>query len=262
MLPVLISVGFVKIYTFGVFLVLAFFWSMYYLWRNIQLTAYKEEEVFDGMFLSLIGAALIGRVVYVVFNFGDFGFNIMRFILINGYPGFSMWGAILGFFLSLFLFANSRKMDFMELVDYFIPPALLGLAIGKFGAFFSGVEYGSVTSFPVALTYAVVEGARHITPLYEGAALFAAVFAAHRILFSIRRDSLSHGFLLVFFFWLYSLMYAVFDPIRGERVTAGGYSLYGMFSLLIVLTLSIYMVYYFRAVIWKRTIGALKKSSR
>ena len=68
MLPVILDLGFFKIYTQGIFLVLAFFWSTFMLWKHIALTSFKEEEVFDGIFTALFGGLLVGRIVYVLFN--------------------------------------------------------------------------------------------------------------------------------------------------------------------------------------------------
>src|SRR3989339_1668121 len=120
MLPVLLNLGFIKIYTFGVFLVLAFFWATFLLWKNIRLTSFKEEDVFDGLFLSLLGTLFFGRLIYVILNFKDFGLNLLKFILINGYPGISLYGSIFGGFLILYLFSVSRKINFNELIDYFV----------------------------------------------------------------------------------------------------------------------------------------------
>lgn len=259
MLPILIKIGFFKIYTFGIFLVLAFFWGAYYLWKNIQLTSFKEDEVFDGLFFAMLGGALIGRLLHVVLHFSDFGINLLKFILINGYPGFSMWGAMVGFFLFLYLFCNSRKLKFEELIDYVIPPFFITMAIGKLGSFFAGVEVGAETTLPVAIKYATIDGMRHLTPLYEGLLLFIGAYFAHRMIFTIRRGSLSRGFLLLFFFWFYSAMFFGFDFIRGEKSMLFGYSVYGMMALIILLTLSLYFIYYFRAAILQPLFSIFKK---
>ena len=96
MLPVLLDLKFIKIYTFGVFLVLAFFWGSFVLWKNIRLTAQKEDEIFDGLFISFAGGLFMSRLVYVILNFDKFGSSILKFILINGYPGLSLYGALIG----------------------------------------------------------------------------------------------------------------------------------------------------------------------
>ena len=168
MLPVLVNLGFIKIYTFGVFLVLGFFWAIFLLWKNIRLTAFKEEDVFDGLFLSMFGAIFFGRLIYVFLNFKDFGFNLLKYILINGYPGISLYGSIFGGFLVLYLLTNSRKLNFNDLIDYLISPIFIGMVFGKIGAFFSGAEIGTKTNFLLKIKYVGFDGARHLVGLYEG----------------------------------------------------------------------------------------------
>ena len=72
MLPVLLNFAFIKIYTAGVFLVLAFFWGLFFLWKNIKLTSFKEEDLFDGVFVGLLGGLFFARIFYIILNFGDF----------------------------------------------------------------------------------------------------------------------------------------------------------------------------------------------
>lgn len=259
MLPILLQIGFFKIYTFGIFLVLAFFWGAFYLWKNIQLTSFKEDEIFDGLFIGLAGGAIVGRLVHVILHFSDFGLNILKIILVNGYPGFSMWGGILGFFLFIYFFCNSHKIKFEDLIDYLIPPVFLALAIGKIGSFFAGVEIGTITTIPVAIKYAGIDGMRHLTPLYEGILLFIATYVAHKMVFTVRRGGLSRGFLLLFFFWVYSAIYAGFDFIREGKAEIMGYSAFGILAFIILLTLSLYFVYYFRATIFQPIIRIFKK---
>lgn len=246
MLPVLIDLGFIKIYTFGIFLVLAFLWTAYFIWKNIQLTSFKEEQVFDGVFLSLGGSLLVSRIVYIALHFQDFGFDVLKYILINGYPGLSFWGAIIGLFLSLYIFAAVQKLKFLELVDYLIPALFLALAIGKVGSFFSGIEVGSETDFFLSIKYANYDGMRHLTAFYEGLLLFVGSFASYKLLFQVRKTSLSKGFLFPFFLWYLAAVYAATDMIRVGQVFIAGYSVYFILSVALVVILSFYFLFYFR----------------
>jgi phosphatidylglycerol:prolipoprotein diacylglycerol transferase len=250
MLPVLIDLKFVKIYTFGVFLVLAFFWSVFLLWKNIRLTSYKEDEVFDGMFLSLGSGLFFGRLLYVIVNFSEFGFNPLKFILINGYPGISLYGGMLGGFIGLYLYLLAKKIKFTDMVDYFMPPALLALAAGKLGSFFSGIEVGAKTTFPLALKYAGFDGFRHLTALYEAVLFFIGTFICYKLLFDVRRQKYTKGFVFYFFCWYVSLVYFLFDPLKSTHLTfITGDSLNHTFSLTILLTFTVYFLYYFRTFI-------------
>ena len=246
MLPVLLNLGFIKIYTFGVFLVLGFFWAIFLLWKNIRLTSFKEEDVFDGLFLSMFGALFFGRLVYIILNFKDFGFNILKFVLINGYPGLSLYGAIFGGLFVLYLFTNSRKINFSELIDYLITPIFITLVFGKIGAFFSGTEIGTKTNFLLKTKYVGFDGYRHLVGLYEGLMLIIGILIAYRILFEIRKERYYKGFLLKFFLWFLALTTILFDNIKDNRLYYGGLSLDFLISLIILLTISFHFVYYFR----------------
>jgi phosphatidylglycerol:prolipoprotein diacylglycerol transferase len=152
MLPVLVSLGPLKIYTFGIFLVLAFFWSSFLLWRLVRLTAHKEEVIFDGVFIALTVGLFFARLFYVIFNFSQFGFSFLKFILINGYPGLSVYGALIGFIFSLNLYCSYKKINFLQVVDYFIAPIFLALAIGFLGKFFA-FENATISVFQSILFF-------------------------------------------------------------------------------------------------------------
>lgn len=252
MLPVLVDFWFIKIYTQGIFLVLAFLWGSFLVWKNVTLTSYKEEDVFDGIFLSLLGSLFVGRLVYVALHFEDFGFNILKFLLLNGYPGIYPIGAILGFVLTLYLFTLSRKMSFKHLIDYMIAPLLLAIAVIKIGTFFAGSEIGTQTNFFLSLKYPNLDGARHITSIYESILFFIASYFAHYFVKQIRREHLSEGFNLWFFIWIFGLITLVFDPIKAFRVEVFGVTFDMIASSLMLLTASIYFIYYFRKLINKR----------
>jgi len=216
------------------------------LWKLGRLTQYKEEEIFDGLFVSIFGGLLMGRVVYILLHFSYFGFDIVKYILINGYPGLSLPACIFGGFLVYWLFCLSRKMKMGTLIDYAVSPVLLALGIGKLGAFISGAEVGTITKFPVAIHYANYEGMRHLSPLYESILFFVASFIAYRLLFRIRRELLPKGFTALFFTWIFSFLYSIFDFLKGDHVIMFGISIYFVLSLIALLTSTLYFVYYWR----------------
>jgi len=250
MLPVLLDLKIIKIYTSGVFLMLAFFWSSYLLWKLVHLTAYKEEDVFDSLFSSLFFSLFFGRLVYVLLNFSKFGFSVGKFILINGYPGFSVYGGLFGLFLGMKLFFRIKKIPFNEIVDYFIPPLFLSLAFTKIGNFFSGSEVGTPAKFFLSVRYVGADGFRHLTPFYEGLLFFLGVLITHRFLFAIRRGQYPKGFNGYLFCWYFAVVYLVFDKLKVYRLYLLGYSFNRSISLILLLTVSFYFLYYFRSLIY------------
>ena len=259
MLPILLNLGFLKLYTLGVFLVLAFFWGCFFLWKNISLTSYKDDELFDGLFLSLFGAIFMGRLIYVIFHFSDFGLDILKFILINGYPGIHFIGFVLGFFVFYALFTFGKKIPFFKSIDYFIPPLFLSLAIGKLGSFFSGSEIGSQTKFFLSLPYQNFDGARHITSFYESMLFFLGAFLTYKYIFHIRKEKLHEGFNFIFFLWFFSLTQFIFDPMKTFQTKIQNGSVEMIVSGVLLLTGSIYFIYYFRKSILPIFINLFRK---
>ncbi|MFA6513627.1 MAG: prolipoprotein diacylglyceryl transferase family protein, partial [Patescibacteria group bacterium] len=195
---------------------------------------------------SMFGAVFFGRLIFILLNFKDFGFNLLKYVLINGYPGISFFGSIFGGLFVMYLFTNSRKLNFNDLIDYLISPLFIALVFGKIGAFFSGVEIGTKTNFLLKIKYVGFDGLRHLVGLYEGLMLIIGLLIAYKILFEIRKERYYKGFLLKFFLWFLALTIFVFDKIKDNRLYYGGLSLDFLVSLIILLTISFHFVYHFR----------------
>jgi len=252
MLPVLLDAKYLKIYTFGVFLVLAFFWGTYLLWKLIRLTSYSEEDIFDGLFWMLGGGFFMGRLLYVILNFKEFGFNLLKIILVNGYPGMSLYGALIGGILVALLFFSSKKIKFIEAVDYFVPPLFLSIAFGKLGSFFSGTEVGVKTKFFLSVKYAGFDGPRQLTAFYEALFFFAAAYLAYKFVFEIRKETLRPGFNFYFFSWGFAGIYLLFDKLKFSHLYLGSKSFNEVVSTILFLTLTVYFLYYFKSLIGRK----------
>lgn len=255
MLPVLLDFGFLKIYTLGTFLVLAFFWGSFFLWKNISLTSYKENELFDGLFFSLFGGLFLGRLIYVILHFADFGGNLLKFILVNGYPGIHFIGLVFGFLFFWYIFTIGKKISYLKCIDYIIPPLFLSLAIGKLGSFFSGSEIGSQTKFFISLAYANLDGTRHLTSFYESILFLLGSFLTYKYIFLVRKEKLHEGFNFIFFLWYFSFVQFIFDPLKTFRTMIQSVSFEMIISGVLLLTGSIYLLYYFR-----KSLGRIARS--
>jgi phosphatidylglycerol:prolipoprotein diacylglycerol transferase len=243
MLPVLLDLKFVKIYTFGVFLVLALIWSMFLLWRNVKVTSFKEEDIFDLFFTSILGSLFFARLLYVIAHFSRFKLNLLKFILINGYPGLSLYGGLIGGFITFFLFLHAKKIAFKDLIDYFIPSLFIALAIGKIGSFISGVDVGTKTKLPLSVWYAGYSGNRHITALYESILFFLGTYIAYRIILSIRRTKLPAGFGFTFFIFYFSLVNLFLDKFKENHLYFAGFNINLSLSLVTFIGSSLYVIF-------------------
>jgi len=246
MLPILIDFGFIRIYTMGVFMALSFFIGAFWLWKTIKLTAFKEEDIFDGLFISMIGGLFFSRLLYVLFNFNKFGFNLLKFILINGYPGLSLFGGLVGGLATFYVFCRYRKINFWEIVDYVATPLFFALAIGKVGSFLSGSDIGTQTHFFLRTYYIGYEGGRHLTALYEAVLFSLGALFSYRMLFKVRRNRSEEGTPFLYFLVYFSGIQIILDNLKENHLYFAGLSFNLIGGIIIFLITTGYLIYIYR----------------
>lgn len=252
MLPILLDFGFIKMYTFGVFLTLGFFWGLFLLWKLIALTPYKEEDIFDAVFVGLLVGFAVARIMYIAFNFSRFGFNILKMILINGYPGLSLYGGLLGGFVGFGLYLRRKKIPFLYMVDYAIPGLFVAIALSKLGAFLSGGEVGTPTRFFLRVITVGYKGFRHITGVYEALLFLIAAWLSYRILLAVRREKLPRGFGWYFFLSTTAAVYLLLDKIKANHLYFIGFSVNFALSLVLVIFFSLFFLIFFKSLLVKK----------
>jgi phosphatidylglycerol---prolipoprotein diacylglyceryl transferase len=214
MVPVLINLPFIKIYTFGVFLAFALLWALFIFWKQARLTSYKEEDLFDCAFVALAGGAIVSRLFYVAAHFSSFGFDILKIILINGYPGASLIGFFIGFYIVLALMLFKKGIPIIHAFDYSVTPLFVALTIGKIGSFFAGVDVGTTTHFLLHVKYVGYAGFRHITALYESIFFLIGAIISARLLFATRRETFAQMTPFFFFLFYFGLITLALDKLK------------------------------------------------
>ncbi len=246
MLPVLFNMPGLTLFTFGAFLVLSLLWSSFWFWKNIKLTSYKEEDFFDGLFLSIFGGIILGRIIFVALNFSEFGFDILKFVLINGFPGLSLYGLLIGAGLTFFIYTKAKKRPYLEMIDYAISPLFLGLAIASVGAFLSGTVPGTKTKLFLSVRYLGLDGTRHLPALYEALFYVLGFYIAHRIILLVRRQRISIGTNFFFFIFYFSLINLLLDFIKANHLYFLSFSFNLVLSALFSTISGLYFIFVYR----------------
>lgn len=196
MFPILFTIGEFKFYTFGLFLVIAILWGSYQVWRLAKLTIYKEEQIFDMLFFSLLISLTVGRLAYVLTHIPLFSTNWLKVFLVHAYPGISAPVVLLTFLLVFYYSCIRNKVQFEQIIDVLMSPLATSVAIVKLGAFFAGSEIGAKTNFLLSVKYFGFDGQRHIVAVYE-ALLFALLsYILYEMLLRVRRGVLPKGITL------------------------------------------------------------------
>ncbi len=260
MLPVIFKFGNFTLYTYGIFLVMAFFWFLYLAWKSLRITSYKEFELFDKLFLSLGMGLLVGRVAYMAFHFDIISKKgYMAFLAVHLYPGFHGFTVILIATLALFMFVRDKKYSASEIWAYAIPAICVAMAIVNLGEIFSGGVVGAVTDFPIRVKYALYDGLRHVPTLYRSIVFGVMAYVFHRMVLLVRQSKMSYDMIVAIFLWVFALTSIMTIPIS-DMLTYGSnsnYRLYDIYLSVITLLTSFGMLVYH----WRSSLfGVIKLS--
>lgn len=166
MFPVLFSIGHFSVSTFGIFLALSFLYGLFLVWRLARAWELNEERVLDLTLITFMGALIGARLVFAIES-SEIGFNVSKLILINKIPGFSLWGGLLGGFLTLAFFSKKLNFDFWQAADCASVGLLGGLIFSSLGCFLAGCNVGIQSQLFFAIPIVGMVGKRIPVQLIE-----------------------------------------------------------------------------------------------
>lgn len=138
----------------------------------------QPEDIDDVIVWAALGIVLGGRIGYVLFyNPAYFAANPSE-ILVLWRGGMSFHGGFLGTILALLLFARSRGIPMLSMLDVAAIVTPIGLFLGRIANFINSELWGRVTDVPWAFVFP--NGGplpRHASQLYEGALEGIVLFA-------------------------------------------------------------------------------------
>ena len=213
--PVIFEVGPFALRYYGLCIAIGVAVATWLTARELARTGYDGALALDALFfvvpLGLIGA----RVYHVITDYDLYDGNPHSFFpgvfeIWNG--GLGIYGAVLGGFLGLLLFARIREINPLVLADAAAPGLILAQAIGRWGNYFNQELFGRPSSLPWAIEIApenrpsgfASEVAFHPTFLYES---IWNVLVCFILLFVARRfaNSLKNGDIALLYVCLYSV---------------------------------------------------------
>lgn len=141
MLPVLATIGSVKIYSFGMFLFLALFFGLFWWWKLGRDENLDEKHLFDVGIGSMFLYFLFARLGYVVLNWSDFG-KLSRIMAVLAYPGLVHWIGVVGVTISIVIMSRARGWKPWKVLDIFAVSLSFVLFFGMIGALLNGSNPG------------------------------------------------------------------------------------------------------------------------
>ena len=212
--PVLLDLGFLKIYSWGFMVAVAFIAATILAAREAKRKGINPEKIYSLVTYIIIGAIIGSRIGYLLFDFN----NIANFLDIFKFweGGMAFHGGFIGGILFGFFYTKKNKLNFWEITDICAPSIPLAQAIGRISCFLRGCCYGIETTLPWGINY--LGGIRHPTQIYSSIALFG-IF----IFLSKQKNKKNfNGALFLTYIIIYSVFRFFIEFIRaGPRVLLG-----------------------------------------
>lgn len=218
--PVLFQIGPLQVRYYGIIYALGFiisYYMIYYLAKRKQLNLTKDD-VSDYIFYSIISVVLGARLAHILSNYSFYLNNPLQiFAVWNG--GFAFHGGLIGLLIISLIFTKKKNIEFYDLADIVVIPAVLALALGRIGNFTNGELYGRITNVPWAVKFPNANRFRHPSQIYESLKNLFIFFT----LWFIKDKKLPKGFLFWLFVTLYGLIRFLIELLYREPISPLGF---------------------------------------
>ncbi len=210
MFPVILTIGPVTIYSYGVMMALAAVACAYLLAKDAARHGISKETVYDFLFTCVLWGVLGARLFYILLYWPYFADHLLEIpMLQNG--GLAWQGGFLGGAVAGFLFLRRRKLSMRLWLDLTAPYIALGQAIGRIGCFLNGCCYGKPAAW--GIYFPVHQAKLHPTQLYETFGLL--------LIFVVLRQAIKAphkgGVIFVYYLWLAAFERFIVEFFRADH---------------------------------------------
>ena len=251
--PILFEAGPFALRYYGLFIALGIALGTWITARELDRKGYDGTLALDALFfvvpLGFIGARLYHVITDYELYAGDPFPGV--FEVWNG--GLGIYGAVIGGFLGLLIFARIRNVNLLVLADAAAPGLVLAQAIGRWGNYFNQELFGRPSDLPWAIQIAPENrppGFRdvetfHPTFLYES---MWDILVALVLLFVARRfaRSLKNGDIALLYVSLYSVGRFFVEALRIDPAFLIGEGIRGNLFVASVLALTFALILFLR----------------
>jgi phosphatidylglycerol:prolipoprotein diacylglycerol transferase len=204
--PILLKIGPITIYSYGVMIALGIITGLFLARRQARQEEIDPDKIIDISFYLLIAALIGARLMFVLMNFKEYIADPLAILKIwEG--GLVFYGGLVPAVVVGIWYIKRLGLPLWQVADILAPSLAIGHAMGRIGCFFAGCCYGGVCDLPWAVTFTdprslAPQGVPlHPSQLYSSLSLFA-LFA---FLIFLRKKKTFPGEL----FWTYILCYAI-----------------------------------------------------
>lgn len=202
--PIAFTIGDISVRWYGIMVALAVVvLILWVVWQIRHGADISYDSVLTVALIAIPSGIIISRLLHII---DLWGFYMANPGLLWSFGGLTIWGAILGATLGIWVYSRFSNFKFGYFMDLLTPGVLLAQVIGRVGCTINGCCYGNETSLPCAViytnpdSYAPIGVAIHPTQLYE----IAFLLIVFGVLFRLRKRFQPEGSLFLIYLSLYS----------------------------------------------------------
>jgi len=207
-------VAFLNVRWYGIMVALAVAVVVLWVLREVRRGAnLSYDTVLTVALVAIPSGVIISRLLHIVDRLDFYSQNPG---LLIGFGGLTIYGAILGAALGIWIYSRFSHFQFGYFADLVVPGLILAQVIGRVGCTINGCCYGIPTSLPWGIvytqpgSYAPLGVAVHPTQIYEMVFLLV-VFG---VLLWLRGRFQPDGSLFLIYLGLYSMWRVGIDFLR------------------------------------------------
>jgi phosphatidylglycerol:prolipoprotein diacylglycerol transferase len=215
--PILLDLGSIKLYTYGLFLALGFMAAVWFSKRNAKFYNTTDQVISD-LFLVILLSAIVGaRFLYVLINFETFSNNPLEIFKIwNG--GLVFFGGFIAAVGACLILLKLKKLPIAKTADIIAPGIALGHSIGRFGCLFAGCCYGRACDLPFAIKFTNPDGLAPLNVYLHPTQIYMVIsnFLLFLVLMWLQKRKKFHGMVFLVYIMLYSAFRSGIEFFRGD----------------------------------------------
>ena len=164
-------VAFASVRWYGIMVALAIavviVWVVWQVRRGANI---NYDTVFSAALVGIPSGVVVSRLIHVIDRWDYYSRNLGHIV---GGDGLTIYGAVLGAALGIWIYSKFSKFQFGYLADLIAPGLILAQVVGRVGCTINGCCYGMECSLPWGIVYTNPESlaplgvAVHPTQVYE-----------------------------------------------------------------------------------------------
>lgn len=238
---ILLDLGFIKIYWYSFFILIAALLGCYLAIKESKKRGIPENFMINYIFY-LIPLGIIGaRLYYVIFNFNAYQNNLIDILKIwEG--GLAIHGGIIVGLIWTYYYTKKYKINFLKITDIASVSIIICQAIGRWGNFFNSEAYGSSTTLEflksIHIPNFIIDGMYINGSYYQPTFFYESIWCVIGFIFLLlirKNKSLIIGHLTSFYLIWYGIGRFLIESLRMDSLMFGSLKVAQIISIIMII---------------------------